>query len=84
MYHINPAVTKSILYTMPKEEFLQEFIKIRKHYLEASENTNNHFKYANLYNWCLNHYRNKLQNQRKKRKSPTEQAKPFTMSEITR
>jgi hypothetical protein len=64
MYHINPAVTKSILSTMPKEEFLQEFAKIRERYLEAPEGTNVCFKYASLYNWCLNHYRTKLQFQK--------------------
>jgi phage FluMu gp28-like protein len=68
MYHINTACTKAILSTMPKEEFLQEFIKIRERYMETPENHKQHFKYASLYNWCLNHYRNKLQYQKPHRK----------------
>jgi hypothetical protein len=53
---------------MPKEEFLQEFAKIRERYLEAPEGTNVCFKYASLYNWCLNHYRTKLQFQKSPRR----------------
>ena len=68
MYHINTACTKAILSTMPKEEFLQEFAVIREKYLASKVNTNEHFKYASLYNWCLNHFQNKLQFQKAPRK----------------
>ena len=57
MYNLNTAVTKSILAKLPKNEFLKEFDLIRERYLKSSVNTNEHFKYANLYNWCMNHYK---------------------------
>ncbi len=64
MYNINPAVTKSILARMPKDEFLIEFNKIRQKYLNTKPHSNEHFKYASLYNWCLWHYQNHLKFQR--------------------
>ncbi|MCC5923251.1 MAG: hypothetical protein JJT77_05670 [Crocinitomicaceae bacterium] len=60
MYHINTAVIKSILANMPKEEFLEEFQKIRERYLNTHERSVEHVKYASLYNWCLRLYRSKL------------------------
>ena len=59
MYHINPACTKRLLASMPKTEFLQEFEKIRDRLQNSQPNTNEHFKYKRLYDWCIQHYNNK-------------------------
>jgi hypothetical protein len=53
MYHINPAVIKSILSSMPKEEFYRHARFIHSQSLFLPEGTNRQVMFFNLWQWCL-------------------------------
>jgi len=51
MYHINPAVTKSILRSMPRKEIPAEMEKLKKKIIETEPGTERS-KYLRLYRFC--------------------------------
>jgi len=51
MYHINPAVTKSILRSMPRKEIPAEMEKIKEKIIETPPGTERS-KFIKLYRWC--------------------------------
>jgi hypothetical protein len=53
MYHINPAVIKSILSSMPKEEFYRHARYIHSQMLSLPVGTNRQAMFFNLWQWCL-------------------------------
>jgi hypothetical protein len=53
MYHINPAVIKSILSSMPKEEFYRHARFIHSQSLSLPEGSNRQVMFFNLWQWCL-------------------------------
>jgi hypothetical protein len=53
MYHINPAVIKSILSSMPKEEFYRHARYIHSQSLLLPEGSNRQVMFFNLWQWCL-------------------------------
>ncbi len=57
MYPINPAVIKSILSSMPKEEFYRHARFIRRKAYATVSGTNLHAIFVNLYRWCRLNYR---------------------------
>ena len=60
MYHINPAVIKSILSSMPKREFIIHARYIRRQVHKLEPGTNRHAMFINLYQWCRHHYRQRF------------------------
>ncbi|MFT5778059.1 MAG: hypothetical protein ACI837_001007 [Crocinitomicaceae bacterium] len=56
MYHINPAVIKSILSSMPKEQFIIHARYIRRQAYKLPHG-NRRQMFINLYLWCKAHYR---------------------------
>ena len=57
MYHINPAVIKSILASMPQKEFIIHARYIRRQVHKLEPGTNRRTMFVQLYQWCCNHYR---------------------------
>lgn len=57
MYHINPAVIKSILASMPQKEFIIHARYIRRQVHKLEPGTNRRAMFVKLYQWCCNHYR---------------------------
>ena len=57
MYHINPAVIKSILSSMPKEEFYRHACYIHSQSLSLPEGSNRQVMFFNLWQWCLHLHR---------------------------
>ena len=53
MYHINPAVIKSILSSMPKEEFYRHARFIHSQSLLLPEGSNRQVMFFNLWQWSL-------------------------------
>jgi hypothetical protein len=51
MYHINPAVTKSILRTMPRKEIPEEMEKLKQKIVEIPPGTERS-KFIRLYRFC--------------------------------
>jgi hypothetical protein len=60
MYHINPAVIKSILASMPQKEFIIHARYIRRKASTTPPGTNIHAMYVNLYIWCRVKYRQRF------------------------
>jgi hypothetical protein len=60
MYHINPAVIKSILASMPKEEFYRHARYIHSQSLSLPEGTNRQAMFFNLWQWCLRLHRERF------------------------
>jgi hypothetical protein len=60
MYHINPAVIKSILSTMPQREFIIHARYIRRQVHKLESGTNRHAMFVRLYQWCRIHYRQRF------------------------
>jgi hypothetical protein len=56
MYHLNPAVIKSILFGMPKEEFMRHarYIGVQRFVLGPG---NRKRMFSELFLWCQRHYR---------------------------
>jgi len=51
MYHINSAVIKSILRSMPRKEIPAEMEKIKKKIIKTTPGTERS-KFVRLYRWC--------------------------------
>ncbi len=60
MYHINPAVIKSILASMPKEEFYRHARYIHSKSLSLPEGSNRQAMFFNLWQWCLRLHRERF------------------------
>jgi len=60
MYHINPAVIKSILSSMPKEEFYRHARYIHSQMLSLPVGTNRQAMFFNLWQWCLRLHRERF------------------------
>jgi hypothetical protein len=60
MYHINPAVIKSILASMPKEEFYRHARYIHSQSLSLPVGTNRQAMFFNLWQWCLRLHRERF------------------------
>jgi hypothetical protein len=60
MYHINPAVIKSILSLMPKEEFYRHARYIHSQMLSLPVGTNRQAMFFNLWQWCLRLHRERF------------------------
>jgi hypothetical protein len=60
MYHINPAVIKSILASMPKEEFYRHARYIHSQMLSLPEGSNRQAMFFNLWQWCLRLHRERF------------------------
>lgn len=57
MYNLNPAVIKSILSQLPKEQFILHARFIRRKAYTTVPGTNLHAMFVNLYRWCRFNYR---------------------------
>ncbi|RFC54045.1 hypothetical protein [Brumimicrobium aurantiacum] len=51
MYHINPAVTKSILRSMPRKEIPAEMEKLKQKIIETEPGTERS-KFVSIYRFC--------------------------------
>jgi hypothetical protein len=60
IYHINLAVIKSILASMPKEEFYRHARFIHAQSLSLPEGSNSQSMFSNLWQWCLNLHRERF------------------------
>lgn len=60
MYHINPAVIKSILSQLPKEQFIIHARYIRRQVHKLEPGTNRRAMFVSLYQWCCCHYRSRF------------------------
>jgi hypothetical protein len=60
MYHINPAVIKSILSSMPKEEFYRHARFIHSQSLSLPEGSNRQVMFFNLWQWYLRLHRERF------------------------
>jgi hypothetical protein len=52
MYNINPAVIKSILSRLPKDQFILQARFIRRQIPKAVPGSNRQAMFINLYQWC--------------------------------
>lgn len=52
MYHVNPAVIKSILSRLPKDQFILQARFIRRQIPKAVPGSNRQAMFINLYQWC--------------------------------
>jgi hypothetical protein len=57
MYNLNPAVIKSILSNLPKDQFILHARFIRRKAYTTVPGTNLHAMFVNLYIWCRFNYR---------------------------
>ncbi len=57
MYNLNPAVIKSILSNLPKDQFILHARFIRRKAYATVPGTNLHSMFVNLYIWCRFNYR---------------------------
>jgi hypothetical protein len=57
MYNLNPAVIKSILSNLPKDQFILHARFIRRKAFTNVPGTNLHAMFVNLYRWCRATYR---------------------------
>ncbi|MCJ8288379.1 MAG: hypothetical protein HRT58_21855 [Crocinitomicaceae bacterium] len=55
-HRTNPAVWKSMLRHLPKEEFVQYAMLFGNQVQEAKPNSQAYFYYLTLYTWCKSHY----------------------------
>jgi hypothetical protein len=60
MYHLNPAVIKSILSTMPQKEFIIHARYIRRQAFKSEPGSNRRAMFVRLYKWCCSHYRQRF------------------------
>jgi hypothetical protein len=60
MYHINPAVIKSILASMPKKEFIIHARYIRRQAFKSEPGSNRRAMFVSLYQWCRVKYRQRF------------------------
>ena len=56
MYHVNPAVTKSLLMKLDAKAFIREAIFIKEQAINLPPGSNERFKFLNLYVWCQKYY----------------------------
>jgi len=61
MYHVNPAVIKSLLSSMPKDQFVLETEKIKQTVPKFPEGSTKRSMYVKLYQWCVRHYKSRFQ-----------------------
>lgn len=57
MYYLNPAVIRSILSSMPKDQFILHARYIRRQANKSVPGSNRRAMFVRLYLWCRNHYR---------------------------
>ena len=57
MYHLNPAVIKSILSSMSKDQFILHARYIRRQAFVSESATNKSAMFFSLYHWCRIYYR---------------------------
>ena len=57
MYHLNPAVIKTILAQLPKDQFILHARFIRRQAFVSEPGTNRRAMFVNLYIWCRFNYR---------------------------
>lgn len=55
---MNPAVWKSMLRNLEKEEFAQYAMLFGNQVQDAKPNSQQYFYYLTLYTWCKSYYRN--------------------------
>jgi hypothetical protein len=60
MYHVNPAVIKSILSSMPKEEFYRHARFIHSQSLSLPDGSNRQVMFFKLWHWCLHLHRERF------------------------
>ena len=60
MYHINPAVIKSIISSMPKEEFYRHARFIHSQSISLPDGSNRQVMFFNLWQWCLRLHRERF------------------------
>jgi hypothetical protein len=60
MYHIKPAVIKSILSSMPKQEFYRHARFIHSQSLSLPDGSNRQVMFFNLWQWCLGLHRHRF------------------------
>ena len=60
MYHINPAVIKSILASMPQKEFSIHMRYIRRQIPKCVPGSNQRQMFLNLYLWCVAKHQKEL------------------------
>jgi hypothetical protein len=56
MYHLNPAVIKTILAQLPKDQFILHARFIRRQAFISEAGSNRRAMFFNLYRWCRVHY----------------------------
>jgi hypothetical protein len=61
MYHVNSAVIKSLLSSMPKEQFVKEAKKIKQAVPKFPHGSTKRSMYVKLYQWCVLHYKRRFQ-----------------------
>lgn len=61
MYHVNPAVIKSLLSSMPKDQFIQEMEKIKQAVPKFPKGSTKRSMYVKLYQWCVLHHKRRFQ-----------------------
>jgi hypothetical protein len=60
MYNLNPAVIKSILSNLPKDQFILHARFIRRKANTTVPGSNLHAMFVRLYLWCRSHYRQRF------------------------
>jgi len=60
MYHVNPAVIKSILSNLPKDQFILQVRFIRRQIHKSVPGSNRQAMFINLFSWCQNFYRQRF------------------------
>jgi hypothetical protein len=61
MYNLNPAVIKSILSSMPQQEFILHARFIRRKAFNSEPGSIRRVMFFNLYRWCRVKYRERFQ-----------------------
>jgi hypothetical protein len=57
MYNLNPAVIKSILSNLPKDQFILHARFIRRQIHKSVPGSNRRAMFVNLYLWCQKFYK---------------------------
>jgi len=60
MYNLNPAVIKSILSNLPKDQFILQARFIRRQIHKSVPGSNRRAMFVSLYLWCINQYRQRF------------------------
>ena len=61
MFHVNPAVIKSLLSSMPEEQFVKETEKIKQAVPKFPHGSTKRSMYVKLYQWCVLHHKRRYQ-----------------------